>query len=111
MTARFDRAVAGEDDDLGVGQLAFGFAQDLESADALHDEVGDDDVEALLFDEPEPFAPTVGDDAFIPDAFEALGHGFGVRLVVIDHKNANLLIHQPQLCSGSDATLGKRTVN
>ena len=47
----------------------------------------------LLLDQPEPLAARAGDDAVVPHAFEALGHGLGVRLVVVDHKDADLGVH------------------
>ena len=92
---RLDRAVAGQDHDLGVGQLALGLGQDLQAADAIHDQVGDDDVEDLLLDEPQSFLAAGGDDAVVADALEALGHGLGVRFIVVDHQDADLLVHRP----------------
>ena len=91
---RLDGAVAGEDDDLGVGQLALGLGQDFKAADVPHDQVADDDVERLLLDQPQPFSAAGGDDAFVADARKAFGHGLGVGFVVVDHEDANLLIHR-----------------
>ncbi len=56
---RLDRAVAGEDDHLGVGQFALGLGQDLQPTDAFHDQVGDDDIERLFLDQPQALAPLV----------------------------------------------------
>ena len=95
-----DRAVAGQDHDLGVGQLALGLGQDLQAADLVHDQVGDHDVEGLLLDQPEPLAAAGGDDALVADALEALGDRLGVRLVVVDHQDADLLVHRPARRSG-----------
>ena len=92
---RLDRAVAGQDHDLGVGKLALGLGQDLEPADPVHDQVGDDDVEDLLFDQPQALAAAGGDDAVVADPLETLGHGRGVRFVVVDHQDADLLVHRP----------------
>ena len=90
---RLDGAVAGEDHDAGVGQLALGLGQDLHPADPFHDEVGDDDVEDLLLDQAQGLVAAGRDDAFVADPPEALGHGDGVGLLVIDHQDADLLVH------------------
>ena len=94
---RLDRAMAGEDHDFGVRQLPFGLGQDLEPANPLHDQVGDDDVEVVFFDEPESLAAAGGHDAIVANAFEALGHRRGVRFVVVDHQDADLLVHRTLL--------------
>ena len=99
---RLDRAVAGQDHDLGVGQLALGLGQDLEPADSVHDQVGDDDVEDLLFDQPEALGAAGGHDAVVADPLEALGHGRGVRLIVVDHQDADLLVHRSLLAFRGD---------
>ena len=83
---RLDRAVAGEDHDLGVGQLALGLGQDLQAADPIHDQVGDDDVEGLFLDQPQALAAAGGHDALVADPLEALGHGVGVGFIVVDHQ-------------------------
>ena len=49
----------GQDHDLGVGKLSLGLGQDLEPADSVHDQVGDHDIEDLLFDQPQALAPLV----------------------------------------------------
>ena len=38
-----------------------------------------------------------GDDAFVADALEALGHRRGMRLVVVNHQDADLLVHRTLL--------------
>ena len=82
-----------EDHDLGVGHLLLGLVQDVEAADLVHHEVGQDDVEVLLLDEPEALAAAGGDHALVADAFEALGHGVGVGLVIVDDQDADRLFH------------------
>ena len=91
---RLDRAVPGQDHDLGVRQLALRLGQHLEPTHAFHDQIGDDDVEDLLFDELQSVGSAGRDHAVVPDPLEALGHGRGVRLVIVDHQDADLLIHR-----------------
>ncbi len=57
--SRLDCAVSGEDHHLGVRQLVFRLAQDLQAADPFHDQVGDDDIEGLFLDQPQALAPLV----------------------------------------------------
>jgi len=85
--------LAGEDHDLGLGQLALGLGQDLQAADAVHDQVGQDDVEVLLLDQPQGIAAGGGHDALVADALQALGHGLGVRLVIVNDQDADLRFH------------------
>ena len=99
---RLDRAVAGEDDHLGVGQLALGLGQDLQPTDAVHDEVGDDDIERLFLDQPQAHAPTCSHDALVADAREALGHGIGMGFIVVNHKYTDLLVHRAELASSGE---------
>ena len=47
-TAEGTRAVAGDQDHLGVGLVVLGPAQDLQPVDVVHHQVGDDDVERVL---------------------------------------------------------------
>ncbi len=44
-----------------------------------------------------PSAAAGGHHAVVADPLEALGHGRGVRLVVVDHQDADLLIHRSLL--------------
>ena len=89
--------MARQDHDLGVGQLALRLRQYLEPADSFHDQVGDDDVEDLLFDQLEALGAAGGDHAVVADPLEALGHGRGVRLIIVDHQDADLLVHRSLL--------------
>ena len=101
--------MAGQDHDLGVGKLALGLGQNLEPADTVHDQVGDHDVKDLLFDQSQTLFAAGGDHAVVADALEALRHGRGVRFIVVDHQDANLLVHRPiahgRNCSGEISAL------
>ena len=90
---RLDRAVAGEDHHLGIRQFLLGFLKDLDAADAVHDQVGQHDVELLLLDQAQSFPAAGGDHALVAHALEALGHGLRVRLVVVDYQNSYGLFH------------------
>ncbi len=52
---RGNRAVAGDQDHLGVGQDLLGAGQDAQAVDVVHHQVGDDDVEGVLLDPPDAF--------------------------------------------------------
>ncbi len=67
-----------------------------------------------------------GDDAVVADALETLGHGRGVRFVVVDHQDADLLVHRPiargrsrevdlriarDRCAGDDSSSEQRRVD
>ena len=41
----------------------------------------------------QPLASARGHDTLVADSLEALGHGLGVRFIVIDHQDADLLVH------------------
>ena len=45
LDRRGDRAVAGQENDLGVGLLRFGEVENAETVDIVHHQVGNDDVE------------------------------------------------------------------
>ena len=47
----------------------------------------------LLLDQAQPLAPARGHDALVADPLQALGHGLGMGLVVVDHQDTDLLVH------------------
>ena len=85
---RGDRAVAGDQDHLGVGQVVLGRAQNLQAVDVVHHQVGDDDVELLLRELLEPLGSRGRRRAGKADPLQAVGHGQGVRLIVVDNQHA-----------------------
>ncbi len=103
---RGDRAVAGDQDHLGVGQGLLGAGQDLQPVDVVHHQVGDDDVERLLLDQLGPLRAGGGHGAVVADALQAFGDGLGVRGVVVDDQHANVarrgLIGGMHDCGGRD---------
>ncbi|GIW78682.1 MAG: hypothetical protein KatS3mg105_0489 [Gemmatales bacterium] len=78
-----DIPVSGNEDDFGIGQLLFGFAQKLQAVQVLHFEVGQNDIEIFLLDELGPFEAAGGDNALVADARQALGHGFGMKFLIV----------------------------
>ena len=86
---RVDRAVPGDDDHFGVGQLLLALAKDLEAVDFVHLHVGDDDVEIVLALDQGNAARARGcDRAIAVDPLETFGDGLGVGLVVVDDQHA-----------------------
>ncbi len=51
--------MAGDQDHFGVGQHFLGLGQDGQPVDVVHHQVGDDQVERVLFDPADPFGPLV----------------------------------------------------
>ena len=79
-----DRGVAGDDDDLGLRVQPPGRLQDLQAADLVHHQVGDDEVEGVVCHDLQG-PPRLGDDdAGVAGPGEGLGDGVGLGPVVFD---------------------------
>jgi hypothetical protein len=78
------RGVAGEHDDLGLGGAAADVAHDVQSRHVAHDQVGEDQVEALLVDELEALGAAGRDADVVAGALEAFGGRLGVGAVVVE---------------------------
>ena len=87
LDGRRHRAVAGQQDDLGVGLVGLRPGEDAQAVDVVHHQVGDDDVEVLLLDDAGRLAAGGGHAAAEADPLEALGHGLGVGPVVVDDQH------------------------
>ncbi len=79
-------AVAGDDDDLGVGQFLAGLAEDGQAVQAVHLQIGEDDVGIVLLDHAGAGRAAGGDDALVADAFQALGHDLGMVGFIVDNE-------------------------
>ena len=79
--------MAGYQDHFGVGLFDLGVLEYAQPVDVVHHQVGDDQIEGRLLDHPCPGLARIGDLAVKTDSFEALGHGLGVRGVVIDDQH------------------------
>ena len=82
-----DRAMTGDQDDFGVGEVVFGPAEDLHAINIVHHQVGNDNVVAPLLDLPRPLGAGGSDRTDVADPFQALGHRLGVGFVVVDEDN------------------------
>ncbi len=87
LDGRLDVAVPGDDDDLGLGRLGTGLAQDRQAVEVGHLEVGEDDVEVVMRDPPCPLLAAAGDGALVAFALQRLGKRFGVRSLVVDDQH------------------------
>ena len=87
LHGRLHVAVAGDHHHLGVRRFLLRLAQNRQAVQVRHLQIGQDDVEFVLGDEPGAFRAAGGDGAFVADPFEALGHGFGVERLVVDDQD------------------------
>ena len=84
-------AMAGDHHHLGLRGLLPGLAQNGESVQVGHLEVGQDDVEIILGQQAGAFLAADSDGAFVADPFQALGHGLGVERLVVDDQHLDAL--------------------
>jgi glycine cleavage system pyridoxal-binding protein P len=75
---------------LDVREALFRLPQNLQAAEVVHDQVGDDEVVRPLVDEAEGLGPGGGRVAPVAGAGEHLGRRLGVALLVVDDQDTNL---------------------
>jgi hypothetical protein len=80
--------VAGDHDHLRLGKRLLRAAENLHPVQAVHHQVGDDDVENFGVEPLGPLRPAFGDGALVAHPLQSLGHGVGVVGVVIDQQHA-----------------------
>ena len=82
-------AMAGDDDHFGLVRCLLRPREDLQAADVVHHQVGDNDIERLLLDLPGPFRAAADHRHRIVEATQDLPHGAGMHDVVINHQHAD----------------------
>ena len=87
LDGRLDRAVARDENHLGVGLHLLALGQNFEPAHLRHLEIGDHDFVRADLQQRRPLRPARGDDALEADAPQTIGHRLGMRGIVVDHQH------------------------
>ena len=98
--------MAGDHDHLRVGRRLLRPGQDLEAADIVHHQVGDDHVEGILIDLPGSLRAAANHHDLIVEPTQHLAHGAGMDDVVVNHEHA----HEPLQPGGWRCMRGRRRV-
>ena len=87
LDGRLDRAVAGDENHLGIRLQFLALGQHFEPADVRHLQVGDHDFERARLEQRDRLLAAAGHGASEADAPQTVGHRLGMRGVVVDHEH------------------------
>ena len=97
--AGFERGVAGEQNDLGLGADFLDFPQGLDPVhSARHFDVENDYVERRFLDQPDRLFSARAAEGFNFSFFEPVHEGFQKVTLVVDHQNGRLLHASSRYC-------------
>ena len=86
---RGDGAMPRNDNHLGFNRHLFGPGEDLETANIVHHQIGNDDIKGLLLDLSHSLGATASHDTLVAQSAQSLAHRTGMHDVVIHDEHAH----------------------